>query len=196
MWRRTDIRTLFHVGELFKKACNWWSLRLHCHCQIWWWTLRMSRRWHWWLCFSTVDHSRVKLSLNISKNDSDYINANFIKVRKSNIFKIYFWNRNVWNCPNMALMYSCMQTFVLPSQVTCFTDNIAGRKIFIWGNWGCFAPFSIKYMLICIVIRFVTIVKQNICICVRLICKIVCIMAVVLLSFAITVNKFPMLFYI
>lgn len=30
--------------------------------------------------FASVDHSRVKLTLTTSKNDTDYINANFIKV--------------------------------------------------------------------------------------------------------------------
>lgn len=29
-----------------------------------------------------VDHSRVKLTLSTTKNDTDYINANFIKVNE------------------------------------------------------------------------------------------------------------------
>lgn len=38
---------------------------------------------HAWITlnsFASVDHSRVKLTLTTSKNDTDYINANFIKV--------------------------------------------------------------------------------------------------------------------
>lgn len=87
-WRRTDTRTLFHVSEIFclvtvaevdaqsesLSLCTW--ERYHC-----------LHSWPCWrelsdVVFSTVDHSRVRLSLNNSKNDTDYINANFIQVRE------------------------------------------------------------------------------------------------------------------
>lgn len=35
------------------------------------------------LCFSPVDHTRVKLALKTTNQDTDYVNANFVKVKSS-----------------------------------------------------------------------------------------------------------------
>lgn len=84
-WRRTDIRTLFHVSKTFSFATitdvdtQFESLSLLVSSLPLSTLLTMLKRVQW-LFFPTVDHSRVKLSLNTSKNDTDYINANFIRV--------------------------------------------------------------------------------------------------------------------
>lgn len=86
MLRRTDIRTLFHVSASFSFAtitdvdAQPESLSPCVNTLPQSTTLLTMLKSAQWLCFSTVDHSRVKLSLITSKNDTDYINANFIQV--------------------------------------------------------------------------------------------------------------------
>lgn len=62
------------------KMCNspkYFTVHPSVHFNHVWITLNSS--------FASVDHSRVKLTLTTSKKDTDYINANFIKVCQQHV---------------------------------------------------------------------------------------------------------------
>lgn len=58
------------------------------------------------LFLSPVDHTRVKLTLKTTNQDTDYINANFIKVKtKSNCCKRLYWGCCVFCTVHRTLLW-------------------------------------------------------------------------------------------
>lgn len=100
--------------------------------------------------FLVVDHSRVKLTLKTPSQDSDYINANFIKVYIS--FKSYsaifnvFLHTNLLNCFKLSKYYTSKRNKNKITALTHFLCTLPSSVLFHKDKEFChsFLLFTLK----------------------------------------------------